>query len=121
MQQNLQHKRTSGARLRLGQLHKSINDKYKLLIHNPLQTGYPDQVSDVLKYLLYLAKLRDRYQQGTNDDYDCEHAVDLTRLLIFIQQIQPKTFDTLGFVEDGSKRTRFLHRLQGEIAKRNVR
>jgi len=60
------------------------------------------------------------YQQGTNEDYDREHAVDLTRLLAFIQQTQPKTFDSLGLGEDGPKRTQFLHRLQGEVAKRGV-
>ena len=46
MQQNLQHKRTSGARLRLGQLRKSLFDKYKPFIHNPLQTGQTGQISD---------------------------------------------------------------------------
>lgn len=60
------------------------------------------------------------YQQGTNEDYDCEHAVDLSRLLAFIQQTQPKVFEMLGLVEDGPKRTQFLHRLQGEVAKRGV-
>ena len=60
------------------------------------------------------------YQQGTNEDYDREHAVDLTRLLAFIQQTQPKTFEMLGLGEDGPKRTQFLHRLQGEVAKRGV-
>lgn len=60
------------------------------------------------------------YQHGTNEDYDREHAVDLTRLLAFIQQTQPKTFEMLGLNEDGPKRTQFLHRLQGEVAKRGV-
>ena len=60
------------------------------------------------------------YQQGTNEDYDHEHAVDLSRLLVFIQQTQPKIFDTLGIAEDGPKQTQFLHRLQGEVAKRGV-
>ena len=60
------------------------------------------------------------YQQGTNEDYDREHAVDLTRLLAFIQQTQPKTYEMLGLNEDGPKRTQFLHRLQGEVAKRGV-
>lgn len=60
------------------------------------------------------------YQQGTNEDYDREHAVDLTRLLAFIQQTRPNVFEVLGLVEDGPKRTQFLHRLQGEVAKRGV-
>jgi len=37
--------RSVGARLRLGQLHKSLIDKYKPFIHNPLQTGCTDQIS----------------------------------------------------------------------------
>jgi type I restriction enzyme R subunit len=60
------------------------------------------------------------YQHGTNEDYDREHAVDLTRLLAFIQKTQPKTFEMLGLNEDGPKRTQLLHRLQGEVAKRGV-
>ena len=60
------------------------------------------------------------YQQGTNEDYDREHAVDLTRLLEFMQDAQSKTFDMLGLGEDGPKQIQFLHRLQGEVAKRGV-
>jgi len=60
------------------------------------------------------------YQQGTNEDYDREHAVDLTRLIAFIQTTQSKTSEMLGLGEDGPKRTQFLHRLQGEVAKRGV-
>jgi len=38
--------RSVGARLRLGQLHKSLIDNYKPFIHNPLQIGHTDQISD---------------------------------------------------------------------------
>jgi len=37
--------RSVGARLRLGQLHKSLIDKHKPFIHNSLQTAYTDQIS----------------------------------------------------------------------------
>ncbi len=60
------------------------------------------------------------YQQGTNDDYDVDHAVDLTRLLAFFNETQPKVVETLALSEEGPKRLQFLHRLQGEIAKRGV-
>jgi type I restriction enzyme R subunit len=60
------------------------------------------------------------YQQGTNQDYDRDHAVDLTRLLAFMQDTQPKEFENLGLDKDEPKRTQFLHRLQGEITKRGV-
>jgi len=60
------------------------------------------------------------YQQGESSDYDRDHAVDLTRLLAFLKTTQPKAVETLELSEDGPKRTQFLHRLQGEIAKRGV-
>lgn len=60
------------------------------------------------------------YQQGENSDYDRDHAVDLTKLLAFLKTTQPKAVETLELSEDGPKRTQFLHRLQGEIAKRGV-
>lgn len=60
------------------------------------------------------------YQQGESSDYDRDHAVDLTKLLAFLKTTQPKAVETLELSEDGPKRTQFLHRLQGEIAKRGV-
>lgn len=64
------------------------------------------------------------YVQGDPQDYDREHAVDLAKLLQFIAATQPDTFEALGIGEGGSqanpRRTQFLHRLQGEIAKRGV-
>ena len=64
------------------------------------------------------------YVQGDPQDYDREHAVDLAKLLQFLAATQPETYEALGIgEEDGSsnpRRTQFLHRLQGEIAKRGV-
>ena len=60
------------------------------------------------------------YVQGDPQDYDREHAVDLTKLLQFLAATQPDTYEALGIDEEGPKRTQFLHRLQGEIAKRGV-
>lgn len=60
------------------------------------------------------------YVQGDPQDYDREHAVDLARLLQFLVATQPDTCEALGIGEAGPKRTQFLHRLQGEIAKRGV-
>jgi len=60
------------------------------------------------------------YQQGTNEDYDREHAVDLAKLSAFLQKTQPKAVEMLGLGDDGPKRLKFLHRLQGEITKRGV-
>ena len=60
------------------------------------------------------------YQHGSPDDYNREHAVDLAKLLAFLNTTQPDVVESLGITEEGPKRTQFLHRLQGEIAKRGV-
>jgi type I restriction enzyme R subunit len=60
------------------------------------------------------------YNIGDPKDYDREHAVDLVNLLAFLNDTQPKVVETLGLDSDGPKRQQFLHRLQGEIAKRGV-
>jgi type I restriction enzyme R subunit len=60
------------------------------------------------------------YVQGDPKDYDREHAVDLAQLLDFLASTQPETFAQLDIDQEGPKRTQFLHRLQGEIAKRGV-
>lgn len=60
------------------------------------------------------------YQQGTIEDYDREHAVDLTKLLTFLRESQPNVVESLGLDEECPKRIKFLHRLQGEIARRGI-
>jgi type I restriction enzyme R subunit len=60
------------------------------------------------------------YVQGAPNDYNRDLALDVPKLLAFLQETQPKPFAALGLAEDGTKRTQFLHRLQGEIAKRGV-
>ncbi|MGB8509878.1 MAG: type I restriction endonuclease subunit R [Pyrinomonadaceae bacterium] len=60
------------------------------------------------------------YQQGSNDTYDRAHAVDTAKLSDFLRATQPKVHDALGFDTDNPKWQQFLHRLQGEIAKRGV-
>jgi type I restriction enzyme R subunit len=60
------------------------------------------------------------YAAGNSKDYDPDHAVDLAKLLAFLDATQPETVEVLGLCTDGPKRLQFLHRLQGEIAKRGV-
>jgi len=60
------------------------------------------------------------YLQGEAADYDREHAVDLAKLLQFLAATQPDTVESLGIDGAGPKRNQFLHRLQGEVAKRGV-
>ena len=60
------------------------------------------------------------YIQGDPQDFDREHATDLAKLLQFLAATQTDTYEALGIDEEGPKRSQFLHRLQGEIAKRGV-
>ena len=60
------------------------------------------------------------YVQGRSEDYDRDHAMDLVQLQAFVSATQPETAEALGLGEDTPKRMQFLHRLQGEIAKRGV-
>ena len=60
------------------------------------------------------------YEPGRSEDYDRDHAVDLAKLTAFLETTQPKAAAALDLAQDGPRRTQFLHRLQGEIAKRGV-
>lgn len=60
------------------------------------------------------------YVQGRSEDYDRDHAVDLAQLQAFVNATQPQTAEALELSQEGPKRMQFLHRLQGEIAKRGV-
>jgi type I restriction enzyme R subunit len=61
-----------------------------------------------------------KYQPGRSEDYDRDHAVDLAKLTAFLTATQPQAAAALDLAQDGPRRTKFLHRLQGEIAKRGV-
>ena len=60
------------------------------------------------------------YVLGDPAEYDREHAVDLGRLLAFLNATQPHIVAQFALESDGPKRRQFLNRLQGEIAKRGV-
>lgn len=60
------------------------------------------------------------YLPGSNLDYDRDHAVDIASLVAFVKKTQPKAYESLSLESDNPRRTKFLHRLQGEIAKRGV-
>lgn len=70
----------------------------------------------ILNYLIQ----QGGYEAGSNDDFDREHALDLTKLSNFIRTTQPKVYEDIGLLEEGSRKTQFLNRLQGEIAKRGI-
>lgn len=60
------------------------------------------------------------YVQGQSTDYNRDVALDVSQLLAFLRATQPKVVEMLNLEADGIQRTQFLHRLQGEIAKRGV-
>lgn len=60
------------------------------------------------------------YTEGHKSDFDRDHALDLDKLLAFLNATQPEEVQTLGLNTEGPPRNQFLHRLQGEIAKRGV-
>jgi len=60
------------------------------------------------------------YEPGRPEDFDRDHAVDLAKLVAFLQATQPDTLAALDLETDGPKRAQFLARLQGEIAKRGI-
>jgi type I restriction enzyme R subunit len=60
------------------------------------------------------------YVQGQPTDYNRDVAVDVVQLLAFLQATQPTVLTALELGNEGIKRTQFLHRIQGEIAKRGV-
>jgi type I restriction enzyme R subunit len=60
------------------------------------------------------------YEQGTNENYNKEYAIDETRLFRFLEMTQSDQFEQLGLRKSHHKYAQFLNRLQGEIAKRGV-
>ena len=60
------------------------------------------------------------FEQGTNDDYNREYALDETRLFRFLEATQPKQLAKLGLPGDALKRAKFLTRLRDEITKRGI-
>lgn len=60
------------------------------------------------------------YQQGTNEDYNKEYAIDETRLFRFLNDTQPKELAKLGVNQSDQKKRQFLNRLSGEITRRGI-
>ena len=60
------------------------------------------------------------YAAEDPQDYDRDYAVDLAKLLAFLDTTQTETVETLGIGVEGPQRVQFLYRLQGEITRRDV-
>jgi type I restriction enzyme R subunit len=60
------------------------------------------------------------YEQGSNDDYNKEYAVDETRLFRFLNDTQPREMAKLGVGNSDQKWRQLLNRLSREIMKRGI-
>ncbi len=84
--------------------------------YNFTDTSEAGLEATIEKYLLENAG----YQKGNPEDYDRSHAVDLIKLKSFLESTQPQIAESLNLETESPARTQFLHRLQGEIAKRGI-
>ncbi len=60
------------------------------------------------------------YEEGNNDEYNKEYAVDETRLFRFLRDTQPREMSRLGVFTSDVKKRQFLNRLSSELAKRGI-
>lgn len=60
------------------------------------------------------------YEQGTNNDYNKDYAIDETRLFRFLQDTQSEKLEKLGVFKSDMDKIKFLNRLQGEITKKGI-
>lgn len=60
------------------------------------------------------------YEEGSNEDYDKEYAIDETRLLRFLRDTQPTEVAKLGIDTSETKKRQFFNRLSSETTKRGI-
>lgn len=60
------------------------------------------------------------YEQGTNEDYNKEYAIDEVRLFRFLNDTQPKEMEKLGVNQSVPKKRQFLNRLSNEIKQHGI-
>ena len=83
--------------------------------------GNTDTSEKGLETIIFDSLITDAgYIQGSNKDFDRDYAIDGKKLSSFLCETQEKVYEGLGLGEEGAHKTQFLHRLQGEIAKRGV-
>ena len=51
------------------------------------------------------------YEQGTNTDYNRDHAIDETRLFRFLQDTQPDSLAKLGVFKSEMKKKQFFEQI----------
>lgn len=84
-----------------------------MLFTNTQESGFE---SLIVKWLVE----QNRYEEGSNDDYNKEYAIDETRLFRFFQDTQPGEMSKLGVFASDVKKRQFVNRLSGEITRRGI-
>lgn len=92
-----------------------------LIVAHLTATAPPSNPSDAsVKDKPPLYSVAGGYVAGDPRDYNRDVALDTVKLLAFLESTQHKIVEQLELGYEGIKQTQFLHRLQGEIAKRGV-
>ena len=63
---------------------------------------------------------RNHYEQGSNDDYNRDYAIDETRLLRFMKGTQKSELEQSGILDSEIKKTEFFALIQSQIYKRGI-
>lgn len=61
-----------------------------------------------------------RYEQGTNDDYNQEYAIDEVRLFRFLNDTQPEYMKELRIQDTPAEKKKFLDRLSKKLSDSGV-
>ena len=84
-----------------------------MVVTNTKESGLEDLI---VNYLIQ----HNGYEEGRNEDYNKEYAIDETRLFRFLQDTQPGELEKLGIFKSEQKKRSFLNRLQKELFKRGI-
>jgi type I restriction enzyme R subunit len=63
---------------------------------------------------------KNNYEPGDPNDYNRAYAIDMSKFCKFLKATQPEIAEGIDIDNDSPTRTKFLHRLQGEIAKNGI-
>ncbi|MBQ6774490.1 MAG: type I restriction endonuclease subunit R [Synergistaceae bacterium] len=70
----------------------------------------------IVNYLLE----RNNYEQGLNDDYNRDYALDETRLLRFLRETQDSELERSGILDSELRKAEFFAQIQSQIYKRGI-
>lgn len=80
---------------------------------NMKESGFEEYIVDALV-------AHGGYVKGLASDFVPEHALDVNKLMSFLERTQSKKVEQLGIASNGSSRNKFLYRLRQQITRRGV-